>query len=269
MTGIEDFEQLGLKAAREAGQLLLDRFRTEFTVSHKGTVNLVTDVDLAAEDLIVSRIRDAFPSHNILAEERHRPNRLEGITWIIDPLDGTTNYAHGYPVFSVSIGIQINGAIEWGAVFDPTRDEMFSARRGNGATCNGVRLEVSKTPALGKSLLATGFPYDIQTSNRNNLDNFRAFAVQVQGVRRAGSAALDLCYVADGRFDGFWELKLNAWDCAAGSLIVEEAGGRVTDFRGHSFSIYEGEIVASNRLIHDEMVAVLKDVPDPAPTPEI
>jgi myo-inositol-1(or 4)-monophosphatase len=240
MTGIEDLEQLGLRVAREAGQLLLDRFRTELTVSHKGAVNLVTDVDFAAEDLIVTRIKKAFPAHSVLAEERHRANRMDGITWIIDPLDGTTNYAHGYPVFSVSIGIQINGAIEWGAVFDPTRNEMFSARRGNGATCNGVRLVVSKIPTLGKSLLATGFPYDIQTSGRNNLDNFCAFAVRVQGVRRAGSAALDLCYVAAGRFDGFWELKLNAWDCAAGSLIVNEAGGRVTNFYGQSFSIYEG-----------------------------
>jgi myo-inositol-1(or 4)-monophosphatase len=260
MTEIDTFEQLGLEVAREAGQLLLNRFRTEFTISHKGTVNLVTEVDFAAEDLIVSRIRNAFPAHSILAEERHHATRAEGITWIIDPLDGTTNYAHRYPVFSVSIGLEINGEIQWGAVFDPTRDELFSARQGRGATCNGLRLEVSKTPKLVKSLLATGFPYDIRTSRQNNLDYFCAFAPQVQGVRRAGSAALDLCYVAAGRFDGFWEMKLNPWDCAAGSLIVTESGGMLTNFRGGMFSIREGEILASNSLIHGEMLEVLEQV---------
>jgi myo-inositol-1(or 4)-monophosphatase len=269
MTKIDEFEQLGFQVAREAGQLLLKRFRTEFAISHKGAVNLVTDVDLAAEELIVSRIHAAFPSHSILAEERPRENRAEDITWVIDPLDGTTNYAHEYPIFSVSIGLEINGEIEWGAVFDPTRDELFSARRGRGATCNGVSLAVSKTPALGRSLLVTGFPYDIQTSDRNNLDNFCAFALHVQGVRRTGSAALDLCYIAAGRFDGYWELKLKPWDCAAGSLIVTEAGGRVTDFRGQPLSIYEGEIVASNSLIHEEMLAVLKKVPDSRSKSEI
>jgi myo-inositol-1(or 4)-monophosphatase len=261
ITSIDNFERVGLEVAREAGQLLIDRFRTEFRILHKGTVNLVTDVDIAAEELIVSRIREAFPTHSILAEEHHRENGVEDITWIIDPLDGTTNYAHGYPVFGVSIGLEINGVMEWGAVFDPTRDELFSARRGRGAACNGAKLDVSKTPVLGKSLLATGFPYDIQTSSKNNLNNFCAFAVHVQGVRRAGSAALDLCYVAAGRFDGFWELKLNPWDCAAGSLIVTEAGGRVTGFRGQVLSIREGEIVASNGLIHEEMLAVLERVP--------
>jgi myo-inositol-1(or 4)-monophosphatase len=269
MTGMENLEQLGLEVAREAGQLLLNRFRTGFAVSHKGRVNLVTEVDFAAEDLIVSRIRKAFPTHSILAEERHHANRAEGVTWIIDPLDGTTNYAHGYPVFSVSIGLEINGTVEWGAVFDPTRNEMFSAHRGRGATCNGVKLKVSKTTELEKSLLATGFPYDIQTSSKNNLDNFSAFAVRVQGLRRAGSAALDLCYVAAGRFDGFWELKLNAWDCAAGSLIVAEAGGKVTNFGGKSFSIYERQIVASNSLIHPKMISVLKDVPESTSQPEV
>ncbi len=262
MPDIDDFARIGMEVAAEAGRLLLDRFHTEFTVSHKGTVNLVTDVDLAAEELIVNRIRKKFPDHLILAEERHSQNCCEGIVWIIDPLDGTTNYAHGYPVFSVSIGLEIKGEVEWGAVFDPTRNELFSARRGFGATCNGVQLCVSRTQSLGASLLATGFPYDIQTDSRNNLDNFCAFALRTQGIRRAGSAAIDLCYVAAGRFDGFWELKLNPWDCAAGSLIVKEAGGTVTNFSGRPASIYEREIVASNGLIHSEMLDVLKKIPN-------
>jgi myo-inositol-1(or 4)-monophosphatase len=257
MHSIDDFAQLGTEVALEAGQLLLDRFHTDFTVSHKGTVNLVTDVDLAAEELIVSRIRKAFPSHSILAEENHHDTRGEGIVWIIDPLDGTTNYAHGYPVFSVSIGLEIGGEVEWGAVFDPSRKELFSARRGGGATCNGASLDVSATASLGASLLGTGFPYDIQTDSRNNLNNFCAFAVRTQGIRRGGSAAIDLCYVAAGRFDGFWEIKLNPWDCAAGALIVKEAGGRVTNFSGRPASIYEREIVASNGMIHGEMLDVL------------
>jgi len=262
MPDINDFARIGMEVTAEAGQLLLERFHTEFTISHKGTVNLVTDVDLAAEELIVSTIRKAFPDHCILAEERYSQNRGKGIVWVIDPLDGTTNYAHGYPVFSVSIGLEIGGEVEWGAVFDPTRNELFSARRGFGATCNGIPLGVSQTPSLGASLLATGFPYDIQTDSRNNLDNFCAFAVRTQGIRRAGSAAIDLCYVAAGRFDGFWELKLNPWDCAAGSLIVKEAGGTVTNFSGRPASIYEREIVASNGLIHAKMLDVLTKIRD-------
>jgi myo-inositol-1(or 4)-monophosphatase len=260
MNTIDDFARLGLEAAREAGRLLLDRFRTEFEVSYKGVVNLVTEVDLAAEELIVSRIRQAFPSHTILAEEMFSQARGEGVTWVIDPIDGTTNYAHGYPVFSVSIGLEVAGDIVWGAVFDPTRNEMFAATRGKGATCNGLPIGISKTSSLTASLLATGFPYDIQTDSRNNLDNFCAFAVQVQGIRRAGSAALDLCYVAAGRFDGFWEFKLKPWDCAAGSLIVREAGGTVTGFTGQPPDIYKGEIVASNGLIHPQILEVLASV---------
>jgi len=259
MNDIEDFAQVGIEIAREAGQLLLERFHTDFAVSHKGAVNLVTDVDLASEELIVSRIRKAFPTHSILAEERHQDPRGGGCKWVIDPLDGTTNYAHGYPVFSVSIGLEVSGELEWGAVFDPVRNELFAGRRGFGATCNGKPLAVSKTVSLGASLLATGFPYDIQTT-RTNLDNFCAFALRTQGIRRAGSAALDLCYVAAGRFDGFWELKLNPWDCAAGSLIVRESGGIATNFSSRPASIYEGEIIASNGLIHQEMLAVLEGI---------
>jgi myo-inositol-1(or 4)-monophosphatase len=257
MSEIDDYVEVGTNIVREAGKLLLDRFHTELQVSHKGTIDLVTEVDLAAENLIVGRIREAFPKHSILAEERHSSARDEAVKWVIDPLDGTTNYAHGYPVFSVSIGLEIAGITEWGAVFDPMRDEFYTARRGGGATCNQKSLCVSKVSSLGSSLLATGFPYDIRTSKLNNLDNFCAFALHSHGVRRSGSAALDLCHVAAGHLDGFWELKLNPWDCAAGYLMVREAGGRVTNFRGDPGSIYEREVIASNGLIHEQMINII------------
>lgn len=266
MDSVEHYAALGMEVAREAGQFLHEHFRTTLNISHKGTVNLVTDVDIAAEELIVSKIKKAFPNHSILAEENYSRGRTGDIKWVIDPLDGTTNYAHGYPVFSVSIGLEISGALEWGVVFDPVRDELFAARRGAGAFCNSARIHVSKADSLLKSLLATGFPYDIQTSERNNLNNFCAFARRAQGIRRGGSAALDLCYVAAGRFDGFWELKLNPWDCAAGYLLVCEAGGTVTNFVGKPTSVYEREIVASNGAIHDEMLRVLQAAAIPRDT---
>ncbi len=260
MDRLDEFFVVAEEAAREAGKLLVERYRTDFSISKKGVVNLVTEVDIESENLIVSRIRQAFPEHAILAEERHPDSSRAGFKWIIDPLDGTTNYAHGYPVFSVSIALEFEGEILLGVVFDPTRGELYSARRGGGAFCNGRPIRVSKTSTLVASLLATGFPYDVHTSRQNNLDNYCAFAVRAQGIRRGGSAAIDFCYVASGRLDGFWELKLNPWDCAAGSLIVHEAGGTVTDFRGGRFSIYKPEVVASNGLIHREMLEVLESV---------
>lgn len=258
MLNIDDCAKLGETVALEAGGILLERYRTDFSVTHKGTVNLVTEVDLAAEELIVSRIRQAFPSHSILAEEKHSDAPAADIAWIIDPLDGTTNYAHGYPAFSVSIGLEVRRELEWGAIFDPVRNELYTARRSGGAFCNGAPLRVSRVSSLNASLLATGFPYDIRTDSRTNLDNFCAFALRTQGLRRSGSAALDFCSVAAGRLDGFWELKLNPWDCAAGYLIVREAGGAVTNFLGSPGSIYDREVVASNGLIHEEMLAVLE-----------
>ncbi len=244
--------------AREAGGLLLDRFGTDFEVSHKGEVNLVTEVDLAAEALIVSRLRSTFPDHFILAEENFSERKSGSHIWIIDPLDGTTNYAHGFPAFAVSIGLEIDGQLTCGAVYNPMLNEMFTAWRGGGAYCNGKSIRVSTTASLDKSLLSTGFPYDIRTSENNNLDHFRSFALRAQGVRRAGSAALDFCSVAAGRFDGFWEISLHPWDCAAGYLMIREAGGKVTDFQGKEGSIYKPEMVASNGLIHEEMLAVLR-----------
>lgn len=245
--------------AKLAGSYLLEKFRTNFAVSHKGVINLVTEVDVAAEELITARLRDAFPEHSILAEEKNTEDRGGECTWIIDPLDGTTNYAHGFPFFSVSIGLEISGRIEFGIVYDPVRGECFTAQRGAGAFCNGGSLSVSDTDTLNAGLLATGFPYDIRTSDQNNLTNFCAFALNVQGLRRTGSAALDLCYVAAGRLDGFWEAKLNPWDCAAGFLIVEEAGGRITDYSGRSTTIYDAEVAASNGKIHEQMISVLSD----------
>jgi myo-inositol-1(or 4)-monophosphatase len=254
---ISQFARVGEEAARAAGAYLMDRFHGSFTVARKGEIDLVTEVDLAAENLIVSRLTAAFPDHAILAEEMHATTARGACTWIIDPLDGTTNYAHGFPVFSVSIGLEIDGAVEWGIVYNPNLKEVFIARRGGGAYLNGAPIRVSETGKLSASLLATGFPYDIRTSPMNNLGNFREFALRAQGIRRAGSAALDLCYLAAGRFDGYWEFKLNPWDCSAGYLMVREAGGKVTNLRGEFGSIYEREVLASNGLIHNEMMAVL------------
>jgi myo-inositol-1(or 4)-monophosphatase len=255
---INDCIDVGIEVIQEAGSLLRERFHKDFAVSHKGVINLVTEVDLAAEELIVGRIHKAFPTHLILAEEKHNDSAGGAIQWIIDPLDGTTNYAHGYPFFSVSIGLEISGDVEWGAVMDPVRNELYEARRGYGARCNGHSLSVSAVRSLDGSLLATGFPYDIRTSSLNNLENFCAFAMRTHGIRRSGSAAIDLCHVAAGHLDGFWELKLNPWDCAAGYLMIREAGGVITNFRGQDGSIYEREVIASNGLIHREMLAVLE-----------
>jgi myo-inositol-1(or 4)-monophosphatase len=258
MDEIDRIEQVGTEAAIAAGRLLMKRFRTHFAISHKGDTNLVTELDVAAEELIVSRILKAFPGHAILAEEKHSQTGNAAHTWVVDPLDGTTNYAHGYPAFAVSIGLQVGPCLEWGAVYNPNLDELFIARRGGGARLNGKAIRVSKTADLGASLLATGFPYDIRTSAENNLDYFAEFSLKARAVRRAGSAALDLCYVAAGRFEGFWELKLSPWDCAAGYLMVREAGGVVTNLRGEPGSIYERESLASNGHIHDQMLAVFR-----------
>jgi len=258
MSDIEDFAKIGCGVAREAGEFLMSRFHKDITIAHKGEIDLVTDVDLAAEELIVNRLRSAFPDHTIMAEESHAAESRGTHTWIIDPLDGTTNFARGFPFFAVSIGLEVEGRLVWGIVFNPVLGETFAARIGGGAELNGHPIGVSKTETLGGSFLATGFPYDIRTSRENNLDYFRAFALQALAIRRAGSAALDLCYLAAGRFDGFWELKLNPWDCAAGYLIVREAGGIVTDFEGRPGSVYDRQCVASNTLIHDQMLDVIR-----------
>ncbi|HYX30323.1 MAG TPA: inositol monophosphatase family protein, partial [Pyrinomonadaceae bacterium] len=220
-----------------------------------------TESDLASERLIIDRIQTYYPRHSILAEEsgtsnpHHQANQSEWL-WIIDPLDGTTNYAHGYPCFCVSIALEHRGHLQIGVVYDPMRDEMFAAERGQGASLNGRRVSVSQTGDLGNALLCTGFPYDVRERNEF-ARHFANFIMHARGVRRDGAAALDLAYVAAGRFDGFWEEGLKPWDVAAGVLLVEEAGGRVTDYRGEPFDIRTPPILTSNGLIHEQMMSVL------------
>ncbi|MHB8094112.1 MAG: inositol monophosphatase family protein [Candidatus Aminicenantales bacterium] len=245
------------EAAREAGRLLKDNVDTRGAVTYKGAVDLVTEFDRKSQDIIDRRLSASFPDHSILAEEGLARAGSSEYRWIFDPLDGTTNFAHTFPVFSVSIALERRGELVLGVVFDPMRGELFEAVRGAGARLNGATIRVSGVPELGKSLLATGFPYDVRTSRTNNVREFNDFIVRAQAIRRCGSAALDLCYVACGRFDGFWELKLKPWDMAAGALIVQEAGGRISDFKGGPFDPFRGSILATNGHIHDAMMGVL------------
>ena len=214
-------------------------------------------MDHRAEAAVIEILEKAFPDHGILTEESKGREGSGLYRWILDPLDGTTNYAHGYPFFCVSLALEKDGQIVWGIIYDPLREELFAAEAGRGATVNGRALQVSVTRHIQQSFLCTGFPYDMRESSEDNLRYFSRFAKIAQAIRRDGSAALDLCYVAMGRFDGFWEMKLNPWDVAAGSLIVTEAGGRVTDFSGGHFTINGQEILATNGLIHEEMLKVL------------
>jgi len=243
--------------ALAAGEILKRGSRRRQPIRLKGRVDLVTAIDLRSEEFIIKKLQRSFPHHSVLAEESGATSHLSPCRWIIDPLDGTTNYAHGYPAFCVSIGLEVEGKMVLGAVYDPIRDELFSAMRGKGAFLNRRRIHVSNQTKLSKSLLATGFPYDIAESKINNLDNFARMYKKAQAIRRGGSAALDICYLACGRFDGFWELKLHPWDVAAGLVIVEEAGGQVTTIEGKRYSIYEKSILASNRKIHRQMRDVL------------
>ncbi len=247
-------------AARQAGAVLTECTRTGFRIEHKQIINLVTDADRQAEQRIIEVIHEAFPTHHVLAEERglteQFPSRYK---WVIDPLDGTTNFAHGFPAYCVSIGLECDGRGIIGVVYDPTRDELFTARIGRGAYLNGAPISVSATDHLDRALLVTGFAYDIRETPNNNLNHFARFALKVQGLRRTGTAALDLCYVAAGRFDGFWEVTLNPWDMAAGVVILREAGGQVTDFKGAPHSIYGRELVASNGPIQQAMLELLQE----------
>ena len=251
---------IALQAAHLGGEVLTDFAQKGFQIYKKDSpINLVTEADLRAEETVIRTIKEAYPTHQILSEEQGlQATQTTPFKWIIDPLDGTTNFAHGFPMYNVSIGLEHEGTGIIGVVYDPTRKEMFVGQKGRGATLNGTPVHVSGVPKLGEALLVTGFAYDVHTVSDNNLKEFCQFTLRARGIRRTGTAALDLCYVACGRLDGFWELKLNPWDTAAGKLIVEEAGGRVTNYKGEPFSIYEKDIVASNGLIHDEMTDILK-----------
>lgn len=244
-------------AAREAGKFLKENLGKVKSIEYKAKNSLVTEVDKLSEALISQTIKSRFPSHDILAEEGGRTEKRSGYLWIIDPLDGTTNYAHTYPIFSVSIALEVEGVVGLGVVYDPMRDELFSAELGKGAYLNGLRIKVSATETVAESLLDTGFTHENEWMVDENLRHFANFIPRAQGVRRDGSAALDFCYVACGRYDGFWELGLNPWDVAAGYLILEEADGRVTDFSGGKFDIYGKETLGTNGVIHDEMIRVL------------
>jgi myo-inositol-1(or 4)-monophosphatase len=255
-------EQLAVAkdAAVKAGKVLKDNVNGVRDISYKGEINLVTEMDRLSEKTVVETIQRAFPRHGILAEEDARIENDSGFLWIIDPLDGTTNYAHGYPNFSVSIGLEHKGEIVIGVVYDPMRNELFTALKGQGAFLNDTPIAVSKNDRLIRSLLATGFPYDRTVSTENNLNYFNALIMASQEVRRSGSASLDLCNLAAGRLDGYWELKLQPWDVAAGSLIVQEAGGEVTDFSGKRSTIRDKEIVASNGRIHNQLLEIIDRV---------
>ena len=248
-----------IQTAREAGQILLEKFGRKINISMKGDINLVTEADLASEKLIIEKIKSYYPKHSILAEESGNAVVLGDSTWkwIIDPLDGTTNFAHGYPCFCVTLALEHEGKIVIGVTFDPTRNELFAAEKGQGATLNNKQIRVSETEKLGDALLVTGFPYNFK-QKENFAKSLTNFLLQSRGVRRDGSAAIDMAYVACGRFDGFWEEGLNPWDVAAGVLMIEEAGGRVSYYDDSPFSIYQPPICASNGLIHQEMLQILR-----------
>jgi myo-inositol-1(or 4)-monophosphatase len=253
----DDLKGVALKAVKEGGAILVKYFGKIKSIDYKGEINLVTEADQRSEEVILSIIKDSYPNHRILAEETGESGNSSSFKWIIDPLDGTTNYAHGYPCFCVSLAIEYEEEVIYGAVYDPVKDELFTAEKGKGAFINGKAIKTSSTKQLDQSLLCTGFPYDVRDDMDSNILNFRTFLMKAQAVRRDGSAALDLCHTAAGRFDGFWEQKLFPWDVAAGGLLVTEAGGKLTNFTGGNFSIYDKEIVASNGLIHDQMVEAL------------
>jgi myo-inositol-1(or 4)-monophosphatase len=253
----ENYRQFIETLAVEAGTLLKERLSDQHTVEYKGEINLVTEADRLSEAILIERIGRRFPGHDIMTEESPETANGSAFRWIIDPLDGTTNYAHGYPVFCVSIALEVEGEVRLGAVYNPMLEELFTAQKDGGAFLNGRPLKVSSTTALNRALLATGFPYDLHADRNNNMNYFQTLAMTAQAIRRAGSAALDLAYVAAGRFDGFWELKLMPWDTAAGSLLVIEAGGMVTDFAGAALDLHSPHILASNGLIHSDIAAIL------------
>jgi myo-inositol-1(or 4)-monophosphatase len=252
--------QVAIEAALEAGKYLKMNVGKVRQVERKDgqMTNLVTEIDKYSERMIIDRIKKIYPSHDFLAEESGAADIFSEYRWIIDPLDGTVNFTHGLPIFCVSIGLEYKGEIILGVVYDPSLDELFTAEKGKGAWLNKKRIEVSKTAKLIESLVVTGFPYTVNQNPEPDITHFRNFVVEAQAVRRLGSAALDLCAVAAGRFDGFWEGALHSWDMAAGVLIVTEAGGKWTDYNGTPSTVYNKQMLATNGLIHEQMIEVLK-----------
>ena len=261
MDGSEKMMQVAKEAAKEAGGYIVERMGNIKEISYKsGITDLVTDVDKKSEAMIVKKIKEAFPSHSLLAEEGGKSGSGgdDEPTWVIDPLDGTVNYAHSFPFFCVSIGVMFEGRGRIGVVYDPIRKEMFSAERSKGAFLNEKKITVSATSEVQSSLIGTGFAYSLE-KRKVNLALFEKIIAKAQAVRRPGAAALDLCYVAAGRLDGFWELNLSPWDTAAGHLIVTEAGGRVSMSDSSDYDIFKESILATNGKIHDEMSMILSD----------
>jgi myo-inositol-1(or 4)-monophosphatase len=256
------FLSTAIEIVRRAGEIQLARRESGFSIAKKGAIDLVTEVDLECERMCREVIAARFPEHDVLAEEMGAgtasgpPSRWR---WVFDPLDGTTNYAHGLPIFCSSLGLEVDGRTEVGAVYDPTRRELFTAERGGGASLNETPLHVSDTDLLINALIVTGFPYDVHQDAGDLVELFGAFLGRARAVRRLGSAALDLCYVAAGRFEAFWEQHLKPWDVSAGALIVEEAGGRVTGMDGGPFDARAAHLVASNARVHAEMLGVIGD----------
>lgn len=256
---LEQIQPAARQVARQAGDLLRRNFTRPHQVTLKGRHDPVTESDFQSQELIIRELSRAFPAHGFLAEETGAPDRnpSDGC-WIIDPLDGTVNFAHGFPMFAVSIAFQWRGEVICGVVYDPLRDELFEAGRGQGARLNGQAIQVSQIDELDQALLGTGFPYNVSAHLDATITRFQRLVAAAQGVRRPGSAAIDLCYLAAGRFDAFWEEGLKPWDTAAAVLIVTEAGGRVSDFAGKSFALSSSNLAASNSRLHDQLLAALK-----------
>jgi myo-inositol-1(or 4)-monophosphatase len=243
--------------AREAGKVLIENLGKVKEIEFKAKNSLVTEVDKLSEKIIIGNIKKYFPTHDVFAEESGRDSENSDYLWLIDPIDGTTNYAHAYPFFSISIALEVKGEVVAGLVYDPVKDEMFTAEKGKGAFLNGNPIKVSKSDEIKHAHVCTGFMHEVEWMVETNIRHFGNFIRRARAVRRDGSAALDLCYVACGRFDGFWELGLNPWDTAAAVLIVKEADGHVSTFSGGEYSIYDKEILATNSIIDDQMIEIL------------
>ncbi|RPI14406.1 MAG: inositol monophosphatase [Ignavibacteriae bacterium] len=261
MEDLKKYKEVLFEAAEEAGKIITESYNTVFRIGRKKEYNdLVTEVDHKSEKKIIEVIHKHFPEHNVLSEECGDLNMTSDYVWIVDPIDGTVNYAHALPIFAVSIALEIKKEIVLGVVYNPVLNEKFHAEKGKGAYLNELQISVSKIEKLRDSLLVTGFPYLARENTGNCIDHFNNFIKEGLPIRRLGSAALDMCYVACGRFDGFWEVALNPWDMAAGYLILEEAGGKLSNFKGEEFSIYKKQLLASNGMIHEEMMEVLGKV---------